>query len=248
MSHQVQNDMIPLDHEKSDKIALKYKKLTIAVRYWLLGKGYLKALKAMEFARGYHVGKRKDGMTPEFMHQLEIVSYLRTLSLVDMELVITATFLHDVLEDYDVEQEDIINLFGEDVNDVVWSLTKVYKGTKKTPKAYFDEIANCPHSSVIKGADRVNNMGSMIGAFTINGQKHYVTEVETLFFPMLKYARQKFPQQESAYENLKLVLENQMRMVKALHIEIDKSIREKSTFKQGARIDSADSLDVSPNI
>lgn len=211
-----------IHQERSEKIAQKYKKLTIAIRYWLLGKGYLKALKAMEFARKYHIGKRKDGMTPEFQHQLEIVSYLRTLDVMDLELVITATFLHDVLEDYDVEQGTIIDEFGEDVNDVVWLLTKTYKGAKKTPAQYFEGISGCPRASLIKGADRVNNMGSMVGAFTLNGQKHYVTEVENHFFPMLKIARQAFPQQESAYENIKLILENQVRLVKSLHLEIEK--------------------------
>lgn len=215
-------EALKLRREDEERIAEKYKKLTIALRYWLLGKGYLKALEAMEFARKYHTGKRKDGMTPEFQHQLEIVSYLRTLDITDMELVITATFLHDVLEDYDVDQETIIQRFGEEVNDVVWLLTKTYRGAKKQPKLYFDEIAACPRASVIKGADRVNNMGSMVGAFTLNGQKHYVNEVETYFFPMLKAARQAFPRQESAYENIKLVLENQMRLVKALHSEIEK--------------------------
>lgn len=224
MSHEQLDPMDEINRihrERSEKIAQKHKKLTIAIRYWLLGKGYLKALKAMEFARKYHVGKRKDGMTPEFQHQLEIVSYLRTLSLIDLELVITATFLHDVLEDYDVEQETIIDEFGENVNEIVWLLTKTYKGSKKTPAQYFEGISECPHSSVIKGADRVNNLGSMVGAFTLGGQKHYVTEVENYFFPMLKIARQAFPQQESAYENIKLIMENQVRLVKSLHIEIE---------------------------
>lgn len=78
-----------------------YEKLTISLRYWLLGKGYIKALKAMEYAAQHHTGTRKDG-TPEFSHQIWQAHYIRSITalLVDPEACLIVCFLHDVVEDY----------------------------------------------------------------------------------------------------------------------------------------------------
>lgn len=205
----------------------RYDKLTVAMRYWLLGKGFFRTLEAMEFGRRHHTGTRKDGIIPEFQHQLEIMSHCRTLQLMDMELVLTAIPLHDVVEDCNVDIEEIGRLFGKDVQNVVWLLTKEYRGVKKSMPEYFRAISEDPHASIGKGTDRVNNMGSMVGVFTQAGQAHYVREVKELFFPMLKTARRKFPQQEAAYENIKLILENQVRLVEAIHQEMNSKASEK---------------------
>ena len=51
-----------------------YDKLLVSLRYWLLGREFYTALKAPRYAADYHTGLRKDGVTPEFEHQLRIVS------------------------------------------------------------------------------------------------------------------------------------------------------------------------------
>ena len=148
------------------------------------------------------------------------MSHCRTLQLMDMELVLTSIPLHDVVEDCNVAIEEIGRIFGADVQSVVWLLTKEYRGVKKSMPEYFRAISEDPHASIAKAVDRVNNMGSMVGVFTTQGQANYVREVKELFFPMLKHARRKFPQQEPAYENVKLILENQVRLVEAIHREL----------------------------
>ena len=76
-------------------------KLKLSLRYWLHGKEYFTALKAMDLANFYHDGMRKDGKTPEFHHQVSIAAYIRTLpNLLKPEATITAAFLHDLVEDY----------------------------------------------------------------------------------------------------------------------------------------------------
>jgi len=197
--------------------ANRFDKLKISIRYWLLGRGFTRSLEAMEFAMERSTGFRKDGVTPEFQHQLEIVSHLRTLPLLEPERTITVMFLHDVVEDHGVRIEEIESRFGKDVSWPVWLLSKEVDGLKKPADRYFKEIGGCPVASIGKGVDRVNNMGSMVGAFTLAGQQHYLREVRDHFFPMLKRARRIFPGQEAAYENVKLVLENQVRLVEAIH-------------------------------
>jgi len=47
-----------------------YTKQFIAMRYWLLGRNYLLALDALEYAAKLHTGTRKDGRTQEYFHQI----------------------------------------------------------------------------------------------------------------------------------------------------------------------------------
>ncbi len=199
----------------------RYQKLFIAMRYWLIGMSehdqqYGLALKALEYAKQIHIGFRKDGKTPEFQHQIEIVHYLRTLykGLMFPGHTMAAAFLHDVPEDYDIPFEEIESLFGERVTKAVHLLTKQYRGEKKEMSVYFDEMAHCPIASVIKGADRINNHQTMHPVFTNEKQKSYIEETETYIIPMLKKARHIHIEQEYIYENIKFVLNSQSVLVK----------------------------------
>ncbi len=198
-----------------------YQKLFIAMRYWLLGMAendsrYVLPLNALEYAKNIHIGYRKDGKTPEFQHQLEIVHYLRTLykGLMYAPETMAAAFLHDVPEDYDISFDEIESLFGEKVTNAVKLLTKKYRGESKEIEKYFDEMAHCPIASIIKGADRINNHQSMHPVFTDKKQESYITETQTYIIPMLKKARHLHVQQEFIYENIKFVLKSQMMFVK----------------------------------
>src|SRR4051812_21004615 len=91
-----------------------YNKLYISLRYFLLGREFYMAADALQFASQYHIGTRKDGITPEFQHQIEITHYLRTLlpSMMFPEETLAAALLHDVPEDYGVPHAVITNRFG----------------------------------------------------------------------------------------------------------------------------------------
>lgn len=194
-------------------------KREISLRYWLLGAGYERAARAMNFGAGFHTGTRKDGVTPEFDHQISIAHYVRTIasSLLYPEDTLAAVFLHDVREDYDVDDATIRREFGERVADAVDALTKVYKGMKKPVDLYFSDIANDPVASVVKGGDRIHNFQSMPGVFSTAKQISYLDEGGAHFLPMIKSARRKFPAQESAYENIKHVLVSQIDLIRAIH-------------------------------
>lgn len=190
-----------------------YEKLRISLRYFLLGKEFYRAADALEFGATYHTGLRKDGITPEFQHQIEITHYLRTLScsLMFPEDTLTASILHDVTEDYGVLSSVIAERFGNEVAVAVNLLDK----NGKDPDVYFKGIANSPIASVVKGGDRMHNIQTMIGVFTPEKQAKYIKEVEDYFLPMLKTARRNFVRQESAYENIKHVLNSQIELLKA---------------------------------
>lgn len=194
----------------------QYEKLQISLRYFLIGKEYYDTARALEFASKYHTGFRKDGVTPEFQHQIEIVHFLRTLlpSYIFPQDVLTVGVLHDTCEDYPEVTKDIIEKqFGRRV---AHSVSLLDKNGKELPY-YFEQIANDEIASIVKGADRIHNLQSMIGVFTSEKQVRYIEEVEKYFLPMLKAARRKFPQQEPAYENIKHLLNSQLELISALH-------------------------------
>lgn len=199
----------------------KFEKKLLTLRQQLIGARYHHALAALEFAIRYHTGIRKDGITPEFQHQVEIALFALTLpDLMHRQAVIATIMLHDVREDYGVTAGEIRELFFEDaefaalVDRAVENMTKEFRGVKKDEKALFEAMSQDPIASIAKGCDRIHNISSMLGVFTVEKQKKYVQEVHDLFLPMLKTARRLFPHQVNAYELLKFTLHMQIDLIK----------------------------------
>ena len=187
----------------------KYGKDLLALRGFLLGREWFRALDALEFARNLHDGLRKDGRTPEFHHQVFMANFARTIlpSLLKPEVTLAAILLHDVPEDYDVSFEQIDTRFGTDIGNPVRLLTKKKDGVVIPYPVYFGRIAEDPVASVGKGIDRAHNIFTMSGAnWSPDKQSNYLDEAENYFLPMLKTARRNFPQQEPAYQNIKTML------------------------------------------
>lgn len=189
----------------------RYTKLEIALRYYLKGARYNTALQALDFGLGWHKGTRKDGVTPEFQHQIEIALYCISLKgLIDEEMTITAALLHDTLEDHENAEYKMMNKFDERV----MAICRILDKTGKSPELYFSKIAENPVASVVKGADRIHNVNSMKGVFSKDKQSRYIKEVEEHFLPMLKEARKNFPSQMDAYFNIMHMLRSQVNLLR----------------------------------
>jgi len=195
-----------------------YSKQRIALRYWLSGRGYHRAGQALNLAEAYHRGTRKDGVTPELAHQVQIAHYLRTLeaSLLHPQDTLTVALLHDVREDYDLADGEIRDQFGDRVADGVDAMTKTFRGQRRDDVALFERIGEHPCASIAKLGDRIHNQSTMHGVFTPAKMRAYMAETEELFLPMLRRARRNFPAQEPAYENAKLLLTGQLQMLDAI--------------------------------
>ena len=201
----------------------QFKKKLLTLRQQLVGARYFNALAALEFAIRYHTGVRKDGVTPEFQHQVEIALFALTLpDLQYREEVIATIMLHDVREDYGVSDYEIRILFDDPgfadrVCRAVENMTKEFRGEKKDEVALFEAMSQDPIASIAKGCDRIHNLRTMVGVFKLIKQKEYVEEVLRLFLPMIKKARRLFPHQVNAYENIKHMLETQIELIRAVH-------------------------------
>ncbi len=197
---------------------LRFQKAFVAARYYLSGAKMHMALAALEFAAPFHAGFRKDGVTPAFLHQLRIFQYARTLSghLTYPEETFATIMLHDTPEDSSVGHVEIEQRFGCRVGTSVKFLTKTHRGQKLNTDTYYNGVASDEIASAVKGPDRIDNLGSMVGVFSTTKQREYVEETTKYVLPMLKTARRTFTKQEPAYENMKFVLNTQLEFVEAL--------------------------------
>lgn len=199
----------------------KFQKKILILRQLLIGARYFNALAALEFAAKHHTGTRKDGVTPEFDHQISIALYAMTLpDLMYREEVIATILLHDVREDYRITDHEIRCLFNDShfaqrVSTAVWNMTKVWLDEKRDEVDLFNQMALDPISSIAKGCDRSHNLQTMVGVFSVEKMRVYIKEVREFFLPMLKKARRNFPQQVMAYENIKHLLTSQVELIEA---------------------------------
>jgi (p)ppGpp synthase/HD superfamily hydrolase len=185
---------------------------------------YEDCIKALNFAAtAIHTGVRKDGVTPEFYHQLSILGFLITQhhNLFDPRSTYMAAILHDAIEDYPEFSGQIRELFPADFI-YAQRLSKMRNGEIVPYKLYFDEMAACPVCSPVKLADRIHNISTMPGVFSASKMRKYIGEVTTWFLPMAKQARRNFPGQSDFYEMAKSVLSMKVASYTYFLDEIDR--------------------------
>ena len=216
-------------HKDATQAKLAFERKRTALKGYCLGRDYVDVLRAITFAEEYHVGVRKDGVTPEFQHQIEIALHattLKGLSNEDESILLQMIMLHDVVEDYSVSLMEIEQRFGPVVAKGVEALSKVINGRKKDMVSYMRDLALNPLAALAKGCDRVHNVQSMRGVFNYEKQKKYAQEVREHFFPMLRRVRDVEPKYRQAINNIKSMLENQVQWVEYLHESVDASKKE----------------------
>lgn len=195
-----------------------FQKREISLRYWLQGRGYFDALKTMNLVDGLYAGKlRKDGTTPEFDHPISIAHFVRTLpDLLHPQESISAALGHDLGEPpYNLSRSEYEPIAKPLAARAIECMTKKHRDEVFDEATVFDWIARDPIASVVKPADRIHNLQTMVGVFSPEKQQRYVNDVRRLFLPAIKISRRLFPEQELAYENLKHVLVSQCELIEA---------------------------------
>ncbi len=208
-------------------------KSKIFYRGYFEGYKMAQSLKAFDLAIKFHTGQRKGG-SPEVTHQFEIVNLLIQLlhghcEIGDMDDIIAAGFMHDVVEDYPDQYsiDDLDRDFDEKVCSIVKAVTKKLdydKHSESDHKTYYGNILKIPEAVIVKCGDRIQNIQS-IGGLKLERQKEYVKEVEEYFFPMIKKARRLYPAFFNLYAALGEILKRQIKFVERIH-ELEDEIRE----------------------
>src|SRR3989338_5020131 len=142
--------------------------------------------KAELFAKEKHSKMtRKDGTTPYFVHLESVVSRLKSMGIVN-EDVLCAALLHDTMEDTNTSFDDIFEQFGRDVAILVSSLSKDTKLPKKERESqYVMQLKNAPfEAKLIKLCDIAANLSDLKNS-DLSKTKLWKTKLTCLGFKVL---------------------------------------------------------------
>lgn len=140
------------------------------------------------------------------------------------EDIITAALLHDLVEDVLNEEgkpiysiDDVTILFNENVAHMVELLTKKpnvdYKKDKNELQRYLDRISENVGASLIKCADRQNNLGSLLDA-TAEKRLRTALETEEYYLPFFKKCRNLYPWYAAFFFDAKTTIEPHLWAIK----------------------------------
>ncbi len=150
-------------------------------------------LKAREFAIKAHKGqvRKSDKDKPMIIHPINVANILKEYDF--DQNVISAGYLHDVVEDTKYEIENIKKMFGEDIASLVWGASEEDKSLsweeRKEHTIEKTKTLDLRHKAVIC-ADKISNLEDLRILYELNGesvfssfkrgfesQKWYYTEV-----------------------------------------------------------------------
>lgn len=145
--------------------------------------------KAYSVAADAHINQKRVSDEPYIVHPLEVAATLADMKL--DEISISASLLHDVVEDTNYTIEEINRLFGEEVANIVWGVTKISKlpdfdvenAKAETLKKMIIAMTNDVRVILIKLADRLHNLKTL-SVFSKEKQQRIARETLEIYAPI----------------------------------------------------------------
>ena len=125
---------------------------------------------ALEFATEKHYGQKRIGGDDYITHPIAVCEMVKAQGFGE-DYLLTALF-HDLLEDTNATESEILRYGGKNVLTAVKLLTK-QKGYDM--KTYIENIKNNPIAFVVKGADRLHNLRCALVA-SVEFKRKYILE------------------------------------------------------------------------
>ena len=121
------------------------------------------------YATVKHAGQSYSGGLPYTHHLAQVEAVLRRFNVTD-ENLLTASWLHDVVEDTDVKVKDIEEMFGPEVALLVYAVTNEDAPNRKMRHALtYPKIREAGVGAItLKLADRIANVesgGNLVGMY-----------------------------------------------------------------------------------
>ena len=144
--------------------------------------------KAFSVANEAHYGTRRRSGEPYILHPIAVARIVSDEIGLGSKSVISA-LLHDVVEDTDITLEDINNMFGPKIAQIVDGLTKIRgvlknkEGQAENFKKIVFTLSEDVRVIIIKLADRLHNMRTL-DSMPPEKQKRIAEETNTLFVPL----------------------------------------------------------------
>lgn len=173
---------------------------------------------ALGFMRDKHAGQvRKSSGQPYIVHPLSMACYAIGIAGCKEDDLLAAILLHDVSEDSKVPIQALP--CSEKAKKAVKYLTITKLPGEEdydTKSRYFSELLECRRSAIIKGLDRFDNLSTMEEVLVMTPQDSTkelykarrslfknVYETHFLLLPVLKEAKEKWPNSSEAFNLLR---------------------------------------------
>ena len=123
---------------------------------------FLKALRTASIAHKFQM--RKDGHTPFINHPIQVAELISSVGGIQNEVILSAAILHDIIEDTPTSYEEVKNMFGSTIANIVMECSD----DKSLPKAdrKLLQILKVNSSSfeakIVKLADKIANLNDII--------------------------------------------------------------------------------------
>jgi guanosine-3',5'-bis(diphosphate) 3'-pyrophosphohydrolase len=141
--------------------------------------------KAYEIAAAAHDGQRRDEGSPYIDHPIRVASSLVNELEIHSSKLICAALMHDVIEDSDTTRSEIADIFGEEIADVVWLLTKL-EGVSLSEYLRAIEDAAETGAPIVKLCDRLDNLRYLIHSPKVEKKHRYIRTTEVYYLPMAR--------------------------------------------------------------
>jgi GTP diphosphokinase / guanosine-3',5'-bis(diphosphate) 3'-diphosphatase len=144
---------------------------------WWLSK--MKLTLAQYYAIKYHQGQyRKDDFTPYIVHPEAVVGYLEKFGFED-ELTLSVAWLHDTVEDTTLSQEEVRQVFGDDIAEGVYLLTR-----NVDREEYKQRLGLAPDNiKLVKLCDTLHNITSL-ECLSKKGIERKIDDCINFYIPM----------------------------------------------------------------
>lgn len=150
-----------------------------------------------------HQGQLRKSGEPYIVHPLTMACDAMSMGIKDDNIIATI-LLHDVCEDCGVSLQEL------PVNDIVrrgvqlMTFTVLAGETKEIAKTrYYNMLIQSKEAVITKLIDRCHNVSSMAGTFSIEKLKSYIDETRTYVLPLLRQAKDYFPEESDRLFTLK---------------------------------------------
>ncbi len=133
-----------------------------------MGPAAIELMRALDFAARKHSDQRRKGVSgePYVNHVAEVAYLLAEATGGEDPALVIAGLLHDTVEDTDATREEIEQVFGTDVADLVAEVSDD-KGLTQTERKR-RQVASAPNKSararMLKLADKTSNLRSLVTA------------------------------------------------------------------------------------
>ena len=215
------------------------------IKGYACGRNLRNTLKALPLARTIHNGQYRKGETivnnvpyrlPYVLHVLKVTSTLISVSLPlsdeQLDILLTCSLLHDVLEDgksfFKHEGRELVTDYGfpERVYSVIQLLSKHQGATELELNHYFNAIKKDKYALLVKMADRSHNVEDLYVMSTEKLHK-YVRETRNYIYPLSTYAKAHYPELSNGVTILKSKIVSLTELTETLVNKYDAKLREK---------------------